>query len=487
MGLASKLAAAQNLSGALGGPGGFPATNYGSKPTGYGTPSQYGQQGQYGQSTGTTSGYGQQGQQGQQGQYGQGQYGQQGQTQGQSQFGQQGQGQYGQSQYGQQSQGQYGQQSQGQYGQQGQGQYGQNQYGQQGTGQYGQQRPGQYGQPGQGQYGQPGQGQYGQPGQGQYGQPGQGQYGQPGQGQYGQQGQGQYGQQGQGQYGAAQGGANQGQLSQTLMQAVQQNGLQSFYPPQAIDQIAARAGPAIAQISQRWNLPMEIAVDLVRLALYDVVLYIDDSGSMAFEENGERIEDLKLILGRVAFASSLLDADGIQVRFMNSSTEGNNVRSEQEAVSLIQRVKFSGLTPLGTGLRDKVIGPMVDGPVRSGSLRKPVLVITISDGQPAGESSKTVFGVIAQAKQTVSQTRFGAGAVAFQFAQVGNDLGARDFLAKLDQDPTVGKMVDCTSNFEVEQDEMSKLGVSLTPDTWIVKLLLGAVDPSYDSNDERRR
>ena len=45
---------------------------------------------------------------------------------------------------------------------------------------------------------------------------------------------------------------------------------------------------------------MELATDLASLALYDIVIYADDSGSMIFEEGGERINDLKLILGRVA-------------------------------------------------------------------------------------------------------------------------------------------------------------------------------------------
>ena len=35
---------------------------------------------------------------------------------------------------------------------------------------------------------------------------------------------------------------------------------------------------------------------------------------MRFEEGGSRIDDLKLILGRVAFATSLFDHDGISVR-----------------------------------------------------------------------------------------------------------------------------------------------------------------------------
>lgn len=47
-----------------------------------------------------------------------------------------------------------------------------------------------------------------------------------------------------------------------------------------------------------------------KLALYDVVIYIDDSGSMAFEEQGERIKDLELIMQRVAFAATLFDEDG---------------------------------------------------------------------------------------------------------------------------------------------------------------------------------
>lgn len=39
---------------------------------------------------------------------------------------------------------------------------------------------------------------------------------------------------------------------------------------------------------------------------------------MAFEQGGERIDDLKLIMSRVAYATSLFDQDGISVRFMNS-------------------------------------------------------------------------------------------------------------------------------------------------------------------------
>lgn len=208
---------------------------------------------------------------------------------------------------------------------------------------------------------------------------------------------------------------------------------------------------------------------------------------MQFEENGERISDLKLILSKVAFAASLFDSDGIEVRFMNSDLQGNNIRNEAEVEGLISRVQFKGLTPMGTQLRNKVLEPLVVQKARSNQLRKPVLIITITDGQPAGESQTAVFDAIRYASNELSRSPYGKGAVSFQFAQVGNDLKAREFLGKLDDEPGIGELIDSTSNFEVEQDEMSRANppVDLTPDLWLCKLILGAIDSSYDTKDEK--
>lgn len=59
-------------------------------------------------------------------------------------------------------------------------------------------------------------------------------------------------------------------------------------------------------------MPLELAHDLATLSLYDIVIFADDSGSMIFEEGGERINDLKLIMGRVAEVATLFDEDGKQ-------------------------------------------------------------------------------------------------------------------------------------------------------------------------------
>ena len=46
------------------------------------------------------------------------------------------------------------------------------------------------------------------------------------------------------------------------------------------------------------------------LALYDVVIWADDSTSMSALDHGERIDDLRAILSRVADAATLFDTDG---------------------------------------------------------------------------------------------------------------------------------------------------------------------------------
>ncbi|KAI4630353.1 hypothetical protein J4E80_001288 [Alternaria sp. BMP 0032] len=350
-----------------------------------------------------------------------------------------------------------------------------------------------------GQGGYPGQPQYqaypgaqgaGAPGGGPPGQPPQGQYGAPPP---------------QGGYGGGPpppqqvqaGPAEIAGYKQLLQACIQEKGLQNFPICQNLDQIAQQAPSKINQVISRWKIQKEIANDIVKLALYDIVLYIDDSGSMQFEEEGSRITDLRLILDRVSFAATLFDNDGISVRCMNTDLSGarsqqgrplqDGVATEAQVAEIMRGVNFKGLTPMGTSMEKKVINEIVIPKARSGQMQKPVLVIAITDGQPAGEASSKIFEVIKETYRQLQSTPYGRGAVAFEFAQVGNDTTARQFLSRLDEDPEVGPMVDCTSNFENEQEEMMRANppVDLTPDLWIIKLLLGAIDRSYDSKDEK--
>lgn len=67
---------------------------------------------------------------------------------------------------------------------------------------------------------------------------------------------------------------------------------------------------------------------------------------------------------------------------MNSKLEGNNITSESEALGLVSQVRFSGLTPLGTELDNKVLKPLVLAKAKRNALEKPVLIIVVTDGVP---------------------------------------------------------------------------------------------------------
>lgn len=101
---------------------------------------------------------------------------------------------------------------------------------------------------------------------------------------------------------------------------------------------------------------------------------------------------------------------------MNSNLSGDHINSEAGAHNLISQIKFSGMTPLGTRLQQKVIDPLVLGPARSGALRKPVLIIAITDGAPSSEDRGTLAKVIHATNRDLGQTRFGPDAVSYQLA-----------------------------------------------------------------------
>ena len=103
-----------------------------------------------------------------------------------------------------------------------------------------------------------------------------------------------------------------------LRQTIVENGLQAFYPKESsLERAAALAVKHIDAMCYRWGITPKDGCALVKLALYDVVLYIDNSGSMKFEEGGARINDLKFALERIVDVVRIFDSDGFDVRFMN--------------------------------------------------------------------------------------------------------------------------------------------------------------------------
>eukprot|EP00668_Euglena_longa_P048361 GGOE01065429.1.p1 GENE.GGOE01065429.1~~GGOE01065429.1.p1 ORF type:complete len:456 (+),score=76.94 GGOE01065429.1:60-1427(+) len=339
-------------------------------------------------------------------------------------------------------------------------------------------------QPGAGQY--PPQGQYPPPGQ-QYPQPGQ-QSPQPGQ-QYHPPAPGPG--MGMGMGGAA--GNSQRyrqQIRSKLQEVVQGRHLEALFPPPRLDHVTDQVVNTVDldAVARQWRLPVEVALDLCSLALYDIVIYADDSYSM---QGDNWNSDLKTIVQRASGVSMLFDADGISVRFMNGQGDRDNVRSETDVTALFNNAKPCGLTPIGTSLRTKVLNPFLQYIRNAGPDRtriKPMLVITVTDGEPQGEDRGTLFTVIKECRASLNSLGFSGNEVAFQFAQVGDDPKATDFLDNLDNHPEVGRFVDATSNYERESEQWNRRSggqSNMSPDLYLLKLLCGAIDNSWDLKDEK--
>jgi hypothetical protein len=263
--------------------------------------------------------------------------------------------------------------------------------------------------------------------------------------------------------------------------------LHGFYTQNSLQNLVNRACKHdYKTLMTQWGLPtLDMAVDLAVLGLYDIVIFGDDSGSMGTEEPKEdnltRWEILKQVVKTIGFWSSLMDADGVVVRFINSNQEGNGISNSAEIDSIFRMVRPSGGTPLGEQLDAKIIRKIIVPVIQSQEIQRPVLVLTITDGEPTTRAS--VKQSILNCRNFCAGTKYGENAVAFSFAQVGSDRNATSYLSELDTDAQVGHLIDCTSEFSIEKEEC---GAGFTEAVWVVKLMIGAVDPAYDQSDEQQ-
>ncbi|KAJ3275120.1 hypothetical protein HDV01_001259 [Terramyces sp. JEL0728] len=254
---------------------------------------------------------------------------------------------------------------------------------------------------------------------------------------------------------------------------ISRNQLQAFYPPGSYDNLIKRIKSInVQELSKAFGVPEEICKDLFALALYDIVIYADDSGSMKFEDDGQRIETLKTILSRVAQIGTLFDDDGISVRFFNGDQSADNITNARAVDDLIQRTDFVGITPIGTNLEAKILTPMVYETVARQAFKKPLLVFIITDGEPSGEDEDTLIKVVDNCQQFLQKFGLGHG-VGIQVSQVGNDHEAQKYLTMLEGNAK--DIVATTPNYELLQERYRVQHIHLTFDHWLLQLMLGPI------------
>ncbi|KAH8151379.1 uncharacterized protein LAJ45_04581 [Morchella importuna] len=238
-----------------------------------------------------------------------------------------------------------------------------------------------------------------------------------------------------------------------------------------------RRKATITSDDEKTCIPDDIA-GMAKVALYDVVFLCDDSVSM---QQDRRAPALQEMVRRIAKITGLFETEGIKVRCINSTQDGefNNIRTLEDVEAVMSKIRFNGThTRIGTRLWDKILKPLVFDKIDSNSLTRPLIVSIITDGQPSGEEQDAFRNTIAQCRRELMRRRYDPSLVVFQVNQVGNDTQATKFIHGLLR----FRNVYCTSELlDVKMESLK--GNNLQLENWLVTRLTQGISPTPDSDE----
>ncbi|CAD6930764.1 unnamed protein product [Tilletia caries] len=181
------------------------------------------------------------------------------------------------------------------------------------------------------------------------------------------------------------------------------------------------------------------------LRFFDVVLVVDDSGSMHVTEDSEdgrsRWDEARVALEGVAATVARYDSDGMDIAFLNSEAEGRGISSPAEVRKLFDSVEPNGQTP--TGERLAMLFMEYWDILDSWSDKKKAGKLTADDAPPKkrnyivltdGRPSDDLASVIVQCARRLDEGVYPLSQLNVQFIQVGADVEATKALRELDSD-----------------------------------------------------
>ncbi|KAK6453274.1 hypothetical protein FP744_10009526 [Trichoderma asperellum] len=184
------------------------------------------------------------------------------------------------------------------------------------------------------------------------------------------------------------------------------------------------------------------------LNLYQPVLYCDDSTSM---RANTRVEDQKEMVRRVTRISTSIvpPGYGTSLQFINFVRDVHDDKlSQKEVEAIMNSVKPSGHTKIGTNLKEKILKPLVYDVIKSNRrLERPILVSCITDGCPSDESVDTFRKEILKCTRFLKENGYPSSMLRFQISQIGNSSRADKFLKKLSRDDELKEVLFCTAPF----------------------------------------
>lgn len=211
---------------------------------------------------------------------------------------------------------------------------------------------------------------------------------------------------------------------------------------------------------------------LQQLKHFDVIIVLDDSGSM----KGSRWKQAGKALMKLAPLAAKYNEDGVEIRFLNRSEVHPSLKSKSQVKEVFDSVVPFGGTPIGQRLRI-LLSAYITRYEEDGNT-KPVIFLIITDGAPTDpHPNNEVKKVIVEFASKLDSLKARLSQVGIQFLQVGDDDAATRFLTSLDDDLKrqhgIRDMIDTTPSTKDK---------SLN----VVKALLGAVNRRMDGVENPR-
>lgn len=233
----------------------------------------------------------------------------------------------------------------------------------------------------------------------------------------------------------------------------------------------------LQELLARFEVSLDCLEDLTSLGRFDIILVLDDSGSM----RGSRWQELLEVAGIVIEFCTALDDDGIDIHFLNRQIPdqiGGQGRPHQRMMlnvthpSQLQNVfqaQPSGYTPLAETIQYAL----------SKQTSKPKLVLVATDGVPTTRNGEYDLAGFTRVLKTRNADQSPMAILAC--SDNDDDVG---YLNKLDKEV---KNLDVLDDYQSEKREVLKAqgqNFKYTLGDHVVRYMLGPIFKKYDQLDE---
>ncbi|KAF7790149.1 hypothetical protein EIP86_001101 [Pleurotus ostreatoroseus] len=254
---------------------------------------------------------------------------------------------------------------------------------------------------------------------------------------------------------------------------VEDCGLEKFFPAESTFMQALTKKAAALRNDSSTTLGSPMNIDrLTYLSLYQLVIYCDDSASMAVHNRFDSQRELVKRIARIA-TRIVPDTYGVELRFINATLPATSCAlSAAQVDQVVAAVRPSSGSKLGTGLRNKILKPLVYDVLADPARRfeRPLLVTVITDGQPDPEPLSTFKDAIVECRRKLVNAGYEPNAVMFSISRIGDDPRAKEFLRELQGNVEIEDVLYCTT--DRLDDEFKHLRANERRlEAWLLKVL----------------